>query len=276
MTVPLLPLYRCGAFTDTHNEHDRRRLAFLEQSTQFRTAESESLAPIVTATPEQARRDLAALRLYDLDQGEHAWITAAGLPIYLAVFGRDTLTAAWQAGMVSTDLMRGTLPELARRQGTAVDDWRDEQPGKMLHQADTGPLATLGFNPLARYYGSITTSGFYPVVVSELWHWTGDKELVRSFIEPAPKALQWLDTYAVALGRGFYTYQTRGRRGPVIRRGRIQATPSSMPTARTWNLRSPRAKSRALFTSRNCTFPKCCGGSTRRRRRSGCITKPRN
>ena len=85
---------------------------------------------------------------------------AAGLPIYLAVFGRDTLTAAWQAGMVSTDLMRGTLPELARRQSAVVDNWRDEQPGKMLHQADTGPLATLGFNPLARYYGSITTPGF--------------------------------------------------------------------------------------------------------------------
>lgn len=209
----LPPLYRCGAFTGTHNEHDRRRMLFLEQSTRFRTAESESLAPIVTATLEQARRDLAALRLYDLDQSERAWITAAGLPIYLAVFGRDTLTAAWQAGMVSTDLMRGTLPELAQRQGAVVDDWRDEQPGKMLHQADTGPLATLGFNPLARYYGSITTSGFYPVVVSELWHWTGDKELVRPFIEPALKALQWLDTYALALGKGFYAYQTRSPLG---------------------------------------------------------------
>lgn len=61
----------------------------------------------------------------------------------------------------------------------------------MLHQADTGPLASLNFNPLGRYYGSITTSGFYPVVVSELWHWTGDNELVQRFVEPALNALHW-------------------------------------------------------------------------------------
>jgi glycogen debranching enzyme len=66
-----------------------------------------------------------------------------------------------------------------------VDDWRDEQPGRMLHEAHTGPLAALDYNPRRRYYGSITTSGFYPVVLSELWHWTGDKELIRPMVGPA-------------------------------------------------------------------------------------------
>ena len=68
-----------------------------------------------------------------------------------------------------------------------MDDWRDEQPGRMLHEAHTGPLATLGFNPRARYYGSATTSGFYPVVLAQLWHWTGDKELIAPLVDPALK-----------------------------------------------------------------------------------------
>jgi glycogen debranching enzyme len=115
--------------------------------------------------------------------------------------------------MASRDMMAGTLAELTRWQGTEVNDWRDEQPGKMLHQAESGPLAMLNVNPLGRYYGSITTSGFYPVIVSELWHWTGDKELVRPFVEPALKSLRWLDDYADVDRDGFYEYQTTSEQG---------------------------------------------------------------
>ena len=152
--------------------------------------EEHTLTSVVVGALEQAKRDLAALRLYDLDLAPRAWITAAGLPVYVALFGRDSLTAAWQAGLASPDLMKGTLPELARWQANELNDWRDEQPGKMLHEAHDGPVKLLNFNPRERYYGSITTSGFDPVVVSELWHWTGDKDLIRPLIEPAMKALQ--------------------------------------------------------------------------------------
>lgn len=168
----------------------------------------------VTAALDQARSDLAALRLFDLDRGEHGWTVAAGLPLYIALFGRDTLTTGWQAGMVTPHIMTGTLHALADLQGTRVDDWRDEQPGKMLHEAHTGPLSTLGFNPRARSYGSITTSGLYAFMVAELWHWTGDKDLVRPFVEPALRALQWLERYGDPDGDGFYEYQTRSPMGP--------------------------------------------------------------
>ncbi|HEX6293121.1 MAG TPA: glycogen debranching N-terminal domain-containing protein, partial [Herpetosiphonaceae bacterium] len=207
----LEPRYGCRSFSGIHGEHDRRRYAFLSAATVFATPENESLAPIVVGTLEQAKRDLVALRLYDLDRHEHAWTIAAGLPIYTALFGRDTLTAAWQASLVSLDLMRGTLPELARWQGTEVNDWRDEQPGRMLHEAHTGPLAMLNINPRRRYYGSITTSGFYPVAVSELWHWTGDADAVRPYVEPALRALAWLDRER--FHDGLYTYQTRSSDG---------------------------------------------------------------
>jgi glycogen debranching enzyme len=209
---PTSPLF-APAFTDTDNRFDSSRRIFLDESTKFVTNEGETLAPIVAATLERARDDLAALRLYDIDQAERAWTMAAGLPIYLALFGRDTLTASWQASLLGPEMMRGTLPVIAAVQGQEDNDWRDEQSGKMIHQVDTGPLATLNFNPLGRYYGSITTSGFYPVVVSELWHWTGDKELVQRFVDPALKALAWLETHGDLDRDGFYEYKTRSEQG---------------------------------------------------------------
>jgi glycogen debranching enzyme len=102
---------------------------------------------------------------------------------------------------------------LARLQGRAVDDWREEAPGRMLHEARTGPLAALDLTPRRRYFGSVTTSGFYPTVAAELWHWTGDKELVAPFVEPALDALAWLDREADLNGDGLYDYQKRSPAG---------------------------------------------------------------
>ncbi len=195
------------------DDYERKRRIFLRESTRFRTQESHTLAPVVASALERARRDLAALRLYDLDHGERAWTMAAGLPIYVALFGRDTLTASWQSAILGPETMRGTLEELPRWQGRIVDDWRDEQPGRMLHEAHTGPLEMLGRNPRARYYGSITTSGFYPFVVSELWHWTGDRKLVAALVDPALKALAWLERFSDRDRDGFYDYRTRSSQG---------------------------------------------------------------
>ena len=208
----LLPLYGCHDFFERRNQLDVARQHFLEQSTEFASSESHTLTSSVIAALEQAKRDLVSLRLFDLDHLP-GWTVAAGLPIYVALFGRDTLTASWQAGLASTDMMRGTLEELPRWQGTEVNDWRDEQPGKMLHEAHTGPLASLWRNPRSRYYGAATTSSFYAVVVSELWHWTGDKELIRPFIQPALRALEWKDRYADLNGDGFSEYLSRSQQG---------------------------------------------------------------
>lgn len=184
------------------------------RETRFESAESSTRTADVIATLEQARIDLVALRLPDLDRADGSWTVSAGLPLYIALFGRDTLTTGWQAGLIGPELMGGALHALAELQGTRHDDWRDEQPGKMLHEAHTGPLSALDLNPRGRSYSSITTSGLYAFIVAELWHWTGDKELVRPFVEPALRALQWLDRYGDPDGDGFYEYRTRSPMGP--------------------------------------------------------------
>jgi glycogen debranching enzyme len=206
------PLYSCGSFSGSDNVYDRRRHVFLQAATHFVTPETNTLTAVVAGSLEQASRDLSALRLYDLDHGERAWTVAAGLPMYVALFGRDSLTVAWQSALLSTDLLKGTLPEIAQWQGTQSNDWRDEQPGRMLHEAHISPLAVLNFNPRQRYYGATTTSAFYAVALALLWHWTADKTLVAPLLDPALKALQWLDEFTVGEG-GFYYYQSRSSNG---------------------------------------------------------------
>ena len=149
----------------------------------------------VQQTLDQAAYDLDALRFDDT--------VAAGLPVYVALFGRDTLTASWQSAMLGLELMVGTLKTLAKFQGTKTDDDTDEQPGRMIHEAHD--------DERGRNYGSVTTSGLYAFAAAELWHWTGDVELVQPFIDPALRALAWLDRER--LQDGLYTYQTRSKHG---------------------------------------------------------------
>jgi glycogen debranching enzyme len=188
----ILPAYSCHSFDPVDNKYDRLRVMFLNESTVFTNPAEDTLSAGIIECFHQARNDLAALRLYDLDADEHTWITAAGLPMYIAIFGRDTLTTALQAALLNQRPLFGTLSELTKWQGKEMNEWRDEEPGRMLHEAHTGPLALLNFNPRSRYYGSVTTSGFYPVVLAELWHWTGDKDAVRAYLPAAKSALEWL------------------------------------------------------------------------------------
>lgn len=210
----------CRAFSGVESPFEGLRTAFLRESTSFETPASTNLklgptgasrtiSADVCRALDQAKHDLIALRLYDLDHGADAWVPAAGLPLYIALFGRDTLTTAFQAALLGPEMMRGSLLELARWQGREVNDWRDEEPGRMLHEAHTGPLEVLNINPRQRSYSSVTTSAFYAVVVSELWHWTGDRELVAKVVEPALRALDWLRRYGDLDEDGFYEYRSR-------------------------------------------------------------------
>lgn len=210
---PRPSLYGCYSFFQANNPWEQRRETFLKEATAFHEPEEGTLSPIAVNALIQAKLDLDALRLHDLDRDDEAWVTAAGVPTYLAYFGRDTLAASWQASILGAEMMRGALREAQRWQGRKVDHWRDEEPGRLVHEVHCGPLALLGFNPKSRYYGAVTPSIYYGTVVGSLWHWTGDKKLVTPFIETALGALRWADRYLDLDGDGFYEYRTRSEQG---------------------------------------------------------------
>jgi glycogen debranching enzyme len=209
----LLPVDRnCNALMSSDGEYSRKTLSFLTQETLVRTPAASDLSAAVQRVLDRSRLDLAGLRLFDLDEGDHNWKLAAGVPTYMGVFTRDMLAAAWQASMLSTDMSWGALTLLAKLQAEETNDWRDAQPGRMAHESHTDPLAVLNFNPRALYFGTANAPFLYPIVASEVWHWTGNKDKMRPLIKPALDALAWADKYSRGKN-GFYKYQTRSKQG---------------------------------------------------------------
>jgi len=198
------------AMASARDDTERR---FLDEASAFTSDESETLAPVVIDALKQARRDLLALRVPRFDHGQRGWVTAAGVPMFVALFGRDGLNTAIQAAPLGPELLSGTLTELARWQGREANPWRDEQPGRILHEAHPGPLAQLHFTSKSRYYGSLTASSLYAIAVARLWQWSGDRDLVAPLVDVAVRALRWLDSCRMEDPAGFYAARTRSKQG---------------------------------------------------------------
>ena len=159
---------------------------------------------------ETATRDLASLVL-GLEGAPATPI--AGLPLYLELFGRDSLTIGWQALMATPELLRDALVANAAWQGSVIDDWRDEEPGKMLHRAGGGPLSDLGLDPFDRYYGDWATPPDFLIMLGQYLTWTADIGTVRRLLPAARAALDWLDRYGDLDHDGFLEYETRSPHG---------------------------------------------------------------
>jgi glycogen debranching enzyme len=162
---------------------------------------------------ERAADDLSALRIWEHETAPNAWVPNAGLPTYTGLFGRDVLTAGWQAALLGPDMLRGALARLADTQATADSAWHDAEPGKMIHELRRGPLSELEIIPQRGYYGTQTSSSFFVVTLSELWHWTGDSGLLRTYRDAALRTFDWADRYGDCDGDGLLEYQKRSPRG---------------------------------------------------------------
>jgi len=153
--------------------------------------------------------DLAALRFYpDVVPGS-ASLPAAGLPWFMALFGRDSIITSYQALPFVPELAATTLRALAARQATDHDDFRDAEPGKILHELRFGELTHFGQRPQSPYYGSADATPLFLILLDEYERWTGDRDLVRSLEQPARAALGWLEHYGDLDGDGYLEYQRR-------------------------------------------------------------------
>jgi glycogen debranching enzyme len=155
--------------------------------------------------------DFHALQIPDGEQH----IIAAGIPWFATIFGRDSIIAAYQSLSLNPQLAIDTLRVLARYQGKETDDWRDEQPGKILHEYRDGEMTRSGEMPFGPYYGSVDATPLFLILLSETFNWTADEQLVEELLPNAYAALQWIDEYGDLDGDGFVEYQRRSPKGLV-------------------------------------------------------------
>jgi glycogen debranching enzyme len=156
--------------------------------------------------------DLAALRFYpDIIPG--ASIPAAGLPWFMALFGRDSLITSYQALPFAPELGATTLRVLAARQGKELDRYREEEPGKILHELRFGELTVFGERPHSPYYGTYDATPLFVVLLDEVERWTGDAALVRELEPAARAALDWIDQYGDRDGDGYVEYERNDESG---------------------------------------------------------------
>ncbi|HUG64388.1 MAG TPA: glycogen debranching N-terminal domain-containing protein [Gaiellaceae bacterium] len=152
--------------------------------------------------------DLAALRFSPPIAGGRA-LPAAGLPWFMAMFGRDSIFTSLQALPFTPELAATTLRALGDWQGVRLDDFRDEDPGRILHELRYGELTAFEERPHSPYYGSVDATPLYVVLLDEYERWSGDRALVRELEVEARAALTWIDEYADLQGTGYVWYRRR-------------------------------------------------------------------
>jgi glycogen debranching enzyme len=143
--------------------------------------------PALDAVLDRAQDDLETLRTPFHDQA----YPAAGVPWYVALFGRDSLITVVQAAPFLGGAAASTLRLLARHVGTATDPAREEEPGKVPHELRSGELARLGAAPLARYYGSVDATPLFLCALAEETAWSGSLALADELAAAADATLAW-------------------------------------------------------------------------------------
>ncbi len=162
-------------------------------------------------TYERSLVDLAALRFTTLTMPNRS-LPAAGLPWFMTLFGRDSIFTSLQALPFTPELAAATLLALGERQGSVIDDYRDEDPGRIPHEMRYGELTAFEERPHSPYYGCADATPLYVVLLDEYERWTGDTKLVRALEYQARAAIAWIDEYANLQGNGYVAYQRRNEK----------------------------------------------------------------
>jgi glycogen debranching enzyme len=201
---PRPPLLRCGAFHEHAAKMPVPLDAWLEDTPLLETARDA-----VAHTYRQSVLDIAALRIRP-DAVTIKWaMPGGGLPWFMTVFGRDSLITAYEAIPYHQELAQATLEALAELQATEWDNFRDAEPGKIMHELRRGTLAKTGKIPHTPYYGTHDAALLWLILLEEYERWSGDTAFVRRMERHARAALGWMEGPADLDGDGYLEYRRR-------------------------------------------------------------------
>jgi glycogen debranching enzyme len=203
------------AQVDARTDQDAQRMALRRQKNLERwlgdAPRVESDWDPLKAIYRRSLVDLAALRFSPPIAAGRS-LPAAGLPWFMTMFGRDSIFTSLQAIPFEPELAATTLRALGDWQGVRVDDFRDEDPGRILHEMRYGEMTAFEERPHSPYYGCADATPLYVVLLDEYERWTGDRAIVRELEVEARAALNWIDEYADLQGTGYIWYQRRNEK----------------------------------------------------------------
>jgi glycogen debranching enzyme len=167
-------------------------------------------APLVVT---QAIDDLRSFPL--LEGSRREWLALqAGIPLYPALFGRDTLTAGWHASFLDGGaVLDASLARLGRMQSHRFREWTDEEPGRIPYQVRRGPQSRLGLVPYSAYYADFASPLMFVVSMVQLFAWTGDEKKILPHLEVARRILDWAREHGDRDGDGYLEYLTKSPKG---------------------------------------------------------------
>jgi glycogen debranching enzyme len=211
--------YRIGMFVSNHpaskvyaplNLIQAKAAELLEEQTWYEKitrirCDNRNLNRVI----EQAERDIFHLRQ---TFGEYK-VLAAGVPWFSTLFGRDSIIAASQSLSFDLMLAKDTLCVLAQYQGKVDDDWKEEEPGKILHEIRFGEMARCQEIPHTPYYGTVDATPLWLMLYAEYYAWTRDNDLLERLWDNAIAAMDWIDRNLKETG--YLSYNRRSRRGLI-------------------------------------------------------------
>jgi glycogen debranching enzyme len=165
-------------------------------------------------TLRRSATDLGALQIHDPHHPERR-VVAAGVPWFMALFGRDSLLTSWMALPLDHKLALGTLQTLADHQGVKVDPLTEEQPGRIVHEVRLGTETALALGGGSAYYGTADATPLFVMLLGELHRWGLPKAQLDILLPAADQALSWIEQYGDSDGDGFVEYQRATDRGLV-------------------------------------------------------------
>ncbi|HEX6964283.1 MAG TPA: glycogen debranching N-terminal domain-containing protein [Gemmatimonadaceae bacterium] len=185
---------------------ERSAKAWLGRHTQL-NSESMPLRRLVG----RSLLDLWMLRTW-LDQQE---FFAAGVPWFATLFGRDSVITALQTLAFDSDIAAHTLRILAKYQGREVNEWKDEQPGKIPHELRVDELTNAGKIPYSPYYGTVDATPLFLILIGQHAAWTGDLSLFHELRPNIERAFDWISTYGDTNGDGYVDYRSASTDGLI-------------------------------------------------------------
>jgi glycogen debranching enzyme len=156
---------------------------------------------------ERAEQDMYLLRQ---SFGKYKTVSA-GVPWFSALFGRDSIITASQTLMLNPVIAKETLMLLAKYQGKIDDEWREEEPGKILHELRLGEMARCEEIPHTPYYGTVDATPLWLMLYAEYYAWTNDHETLDQLWPNALAAMEWIDRNTKQTS--YLSYYRKSKRG---------------------------------------------------------------